>query len=84
MHEYVADHAEEVATWYLENLKPAGLSREDLTEVIGNLRSHIHPIGPTLVDQIRRTSEDLKLVKVLDPETDPKEFAERIVFNLLG
>ncbi len=84
VHEYVADHAEEVATWYLENLKPAGLSREDLTEVIGNLRTHIHPIGPALVDQIRRTSEDLKLVKVLDPETDPKEFAERIVFNLLA
>ncbi len=84
VHEYVADHADEVAAWYLENLKPAGLSLQDLTEVIGNLRTHIHPIGNELVEQIRRTSEDLKLVKVLDPETDPKEFAERIVFNLLA
>lgn len=84
IHEYVADHAEEVAQWYLEALKPAGLSLEDLVAVISNLRTHNHPIGPELVEQIRITSEDLKLVKVLDPTTDPKEFAERITVNLLA
>ena len=29
-------------------------------------------------------SEDLKLVKVLEPSTDPKAFAERITVNLLA
>ena len=36
------------------------------------------------IDQIRITSEDLKLVKVLEPSTDPKAFAERITVNLLA
>jgi NitT/TauT family transport system substrate-binding protein len=84
IHEYVSGHVEEVAQWYLEALKPAGLSLEDLVAVIGNLRTHNHPIGPELVEQIRITSEDLKLVNVLDPATDPKEFAERITVNLLA
>jgi NitT/TauT family transport system substrate-binding protein len=84
VHEYTANHPDEVAQWYFENLKPAGLSKEDLTEILGTLVYHNHPIGQALVDQIRITSEDLKLVKVLDPTTDPKEFAERITVNLLS
>jgi len=73
-----------VAKWYFDALKPAGLSVEDLTEILGKLVYHNHPIGQALVDQIRITSEDLKLVKVLDPTTDPKAFAERITVNLLA
>ena len=84
VHEYTANHPEEVAKWYFDTLKPAGLSLVDLTEILGKLVYHNHPIGQTLVDQIRVTSEDLKLVKVLDPTTDPKEFAERITVNLLA
>ncbi len=84
LHEYVAGHPDEVAAWYLEALKPAGLSLQDLEAVIGGLVSHNHPIGPELVAQIQRASEDLKLVKVLDPTTDPKAFAERITVNLLA
>jgi NitT/TauT family transport system substrate-binding protein len=84
VHEYTANHPDEVAQWYFDNLKPAGLSVADLTEILGTLVYHDHPIGQALVDQIRITSEDLKLVKVLDPTTDPKEFAERITVNLLA
>ncbi|WP_413993045.1 ABC transporter substrate-binding protein [Labrys okinawensis] len=84
IHEYTANHPDEVAQWYFETLKPAGLSKEDLTEILGTLVYHNHPIGQALVDQIRQASEDLKLVKVLDPTTDPKEFAERITVNLLA
>ncbi|CAM5769216.1 ABC transporter substrate-binding protein [Labrys miyagiensis] len=84
VHEYTANHPDEVAQWYYDNLKPAGLSKEDLTEILGKLVYHNHPIGQALIDQIRTTSEDLKLVKVLDPSTDPKEFAERITINLLA
>ncbi len=56
VHEYTAAHPDEVAAWYFEALKPAGLSLEDLNAVIGNLVSHNHPIGKPLVDQIQRTS----------------------------
>jgi len=84
VHEYTANHPDEVAKWYFDALKPAGLSVEDLTEILGKLVYHDHPIGQALVDQIRITSEDLKLVKVLDPTTDPKAFAERITVNLLA
>ena len=84
VHEYTANHPDEVAKWYFETLKPAGLSLVDLTEILGKLVYHNHPIDQALVDQIRVTCEDLKLVKVLDPTTDPKEFAERITLNLLA
>jgi NitT/TauT family transport system substrate-binding protein len=84
VHEYTANHPDEVAQWYFDNLKPPGLSVADLTEILGTLVYHDHPIGQALVDQIRITSEDLKLVKVLDPTTDPKAFAERITVNLLA
>jgi NitT/TauT family transport system substrate-binding protein len=84
VHEYTANHPDEVAKWYAENLKPAGLSEQDLTEILGTLVYHDHPIGQPLVDQIRITAEDLKLVKVLEASTDPKEFAERVTVNLLA
>ena len=84
VHEYTANHPDEVAQWYFDNLKPPGLSVADLTEILGTLVYHDHPIGQALVDQIRITSEDLKLVKVLDPTTDPKAFAKRVTVNLLA
>jgi NitT/TauT family transport system substrate-binding protein len=84
VHDYTANHPDEVAQWYFDNLKPPGLSVADLTEILGKLLYHDHPIGQALIDQIRITSEDLKLVKVLEPTTDPKEFAERVTVNLLA
>jgi NitT/TauT family transport system substrate-binding protein len=41
-------------------------------------------LAKPLVDKIRISAEDLKLVKVLEPTTDPKAFAERVTVNLLG
>jgi NitT/TauT family transport system substrate-binding protein len=84
VHEYTAAHPDEVATWYAENLKPAGLTAADLTEILGALVYHNHPVGQPLIDQIRIAAEDLKLVKVMDPETDPKAFAERVTVNILA
>ena len=84
VHEYTANHPDEVAKWYLDNLKPPGLTLADLTEILGTLVYHDHPIGQPLIDQIRITAEDLKLVKVLEPTTDPKAFAERVTVNLLA
>jgi NitT/TauT family transport system substrate-binding protein len=84
VHEYTAARPEEVAKWYFENLKPAGLTVEELTEILGALIYHNHPIGAALVEQIRLAAEDLKLVKVLEPSTDPKAFAERVAVNILS
>ncbi|TBW39482.1 ABC transporter substrate-binding protein [Siculibacillus lacustris] len=84
VHEYTAAHPDEVAAWYLENLKPAGLDLKSLTEVIGHLVTHNHPIGPDLVEQIRLGAEDLKLVKVLEPGTDPAKLAAQVTLNLLA
>ncbi|MDR3375348.1 MAG: ABC transporter substrate-binding protein [Ancalomicrobiaceae bacterium] len=84
VHEYTAAHPDEVATWYLENLKPAGLDLASLTEIIGHLVTHNHPIGKELVEQVRLGAEDLKFVNVLDKTTDPREFAERVTENILA
>jgi NitT/TauT family transport system substrate-binding protein len=83
-HEYTAAHPDEVAKWYAETLKPAGLTEADLTEILGALVFHNHPVGQALIDQIRIAAEDLKLVKVLDSTTDPKELAERVTVNILA
>jgi len=84
VHEYTASHPDEVAQWYFDNLKPAGLTVAELTEILGALVYHNHPVGPALVEQIRLAAEDLKLVKVLEPTTDPKAFADRVAVNLLA
>jgi NitT/TauT family transport system substrate-binding protein len=84
IHEYTANHPDEVAAWYAENLKPAGLSVADLTEILGSIVYHNHPIGAELVAQIQRAAEDLKLTKVLDASTDPAEFAKRVTIDILA
>lgn len=84
IHEYTANHPDEVAKWYLENLKPAGLSEEDLTNVLRPLVFHNHPIGKELVNQIQASIEDLKLVKVIDPSTDPADLAKRSTIDILA
>jgi NitT/TauT family transport system substrate-binding protein len=84
IHEYTANHPDEVAKWYADNLKPPGLTAADLTEILGALVYHNHPVGQPLIDQIRIAAEDLKLVKVLDSETDPKALAERVTVNILA
>jgi NitT/TauT family transport system substrate-binding protein len=84
VHEYTANHPDEVAKWYAENLKPAGLTEADLTEILGKLVYHNHPIGKALIDQIRLAAEDLKFVNVLDSTTDPKAFAEHVTVDILA
>ena len=84
IHEYTADHPGEVAKWYAENLKPPGLTEADLAEILGALVYHDHPVGQALIDQVRIGAEDLKLVKVMDPATDPKAFAEQVTVDILA
>jgi len=84
IHEYTANHPDEVAAWYFKALKPNGLSEQDLTEILGTLVYHNHPIGDQLVKEVERGASDLKLTKVLDPTTDPAELAKRVSINLLA
>jgi NitT/TauT family transport system substrate-binding protein len=84
LHEYTAAHPDEVAQWYLETFKPADLTHGDLTEILATLVYHNHPIGQPLIDQIRTSAEDLKLVKLLEPSTEARAFAERVTVNLLA
>jgi NitT/TauT family transport system substrate-binding protein len=84
IHEYTSEHPDEVAQWYLDTLKPAGLTLDDLVAVISNLRTHKHPIGTPLIADVQKYAEDLQFVKVLNSTTDTKEFAERIAVNILA
>ncbi len=43
-----------------------------------------HPVGQELVKHIKLSIEDLKLTKVIDPGTDPEEFANRITLDIFA
>lgn len=83
VHEYTANHPDEVAKWYIENLKP-NMSLADLTEDLGSMVYHNHPVGQPLIDQIRVSIEELKLIKIIDPDTDAAALANRITTNVLA
>lgn len=83
IHDYTAAHPDEVAQWYFDNLKP-GMSVEDLRDDLASMVFHNHPIGKELVEQIRLSFEDLKLTKVIEPDTDAGEIASRVTINILG
>jgi NitT/TauT family transport system substrate-binding protein len=83
IHDYTAEHPDEVAAWYAKNL-PQSLDLPQLTADLASLPYHNHPIGEALIEQIRLSAEDLKLVKVLDADTDPVEFSRRVAVNVLA
>ncbi|MDR3516689.1 MAG: ABC transporter substrate-binding protein [Azospirillaceae bacterium] len=83
VHEYTASHPEEVAQYYVDLTKP-GISVADLTENLAALRYHNHPVGEALIEQIRLATEDLKLVNLLESDTDPAEFSRRITDSILS
>jgi NitT/TauT family transport system substrate-binding protein len=55
-----------------------------LTADLASLPYHNHPIGDALIEQVRLSAEDLKLVKVLDSDTDPADFARHVTVNVLA
>lgn len=83
IHEYTANHPEEVAKYYSDNFKP-NISYDDLTKDLASIVYHNHPVGQDLIDQIQWAIEDLKLIKVIDPDTDAKKLANRITTNVLA
>ena len=83
IHEYTAEHPDEVAHWYIENLKP-GITYERLHDDLAGLTYHDHPVGEALTEQVRVQIEDMKLIKVIDTDTDAGELARRITTNVLA
>ena len=85
IHEYTANHPTRWRQWFVDNLNPVGLTELELTEifVLGSL--HNHPIGQALERADPRSPrDDLTLIKVLDPTTDPAELAARVTVDILA
>ncbi len=83
IHDYTASHPDEVAQWYFDNLKP-GMPVEDLRDDLASMVFHNHPVGRALTDQIKVSIDDLKLTKVMDPDTDAADLANRVVVDILA
>jgi len=83
IHEYAADHPEEVAQWFVKNLNP-GFPVEDIHEQVASWVLHNHPVGKELQDQVKHAADDLALIKVLDPGTDTSELAGRVTVDILA
>lgn len=83
IHEYTSAHPDEVAKWFVDNLNP-GFPVEDIGEQIASWTLHNHPVGKALVEQVKLAAEDLAVIKVLDPTTDPAAFAEKVTVNILA
>lgn len=83
IHEYAAAHPDEVAKWFVDNLNP-GFPFEDIRDQIASWVLHNHPVGKDLIGQVKLAGEDLALIKVLDPGTDPAELASRVTVDILA
>lgn len=83
IHEYTKSHPDEVAQWFVKNLNP-GFPVEDIHEQVSSWVLHNHPVGKELQDQVKWAADDLALIKVLDPTTDPAELAARVTVDILA
>jgi NitT/TauT family transport system substrate-binding protein len=59
-------------------------STEDLAAMLRSHTHHDHPIGGDLKHQIALYTDELKLVNVIKPSTDPVKFAERVYADVLS
>lgn len=83
IHQYTAEHPDEVAKWYSDTLKP-GIPLDDLTEVLASFTYHKHWFGRELIKEVRSGYEDLKLTGVVEAATDPEEIANRITVDIFA
>ena len=82
----------EAGQWVSENPAEAAAvfapygkaSVTDLTNMLKSHTHHHHPTGGDLKQEITTYAEDLKLVEVLRPNTDPAKFADRIYADVLS
>jgi NitT/TauT family transport system substrate-binding protein len=79
--EFVAHNPDEAAAIF------APYSKAPTEQLAAMLRSHTHhhhPAGDVLKQEIAAYAQDLKMVQVLKPGTDPQKFAERVTANTSG
>ena len=60
------------------------ISVEELAALARYHTHHEHPIGADLKRQLALYAEDLKLVRVMKPSTDPAKYADRIFADVLS
>ena len=81
--EFAALHPEEAAATYA----PYGPGKVELADLVTLARYHTHhhhPTGVALKKELALYAEELKLVSIFKPSTDPQKFAERIYADVLG
>jgi NitT/TauT family transport system substrate-binding protein len=73
--EFVAEHPDEAAAIFApySTAKPA-----QLAAMLRSHTHHHHPVGAELKAEIAAYAEELKLVNVLKPRTDPQKVADRV------
>jgi NitT/TauT family transport system substrate-binding protein len=76
--EFVSAHPDEAAAIFAPYSKvPADM----LAAMLRSHTHHHHPMGDVLKQEIAVYAEDLKLVQVLKPGTDPHKFADKVYAN---
>ena len=83
VHEYAANHPDEVAKYYFDTYKPH-ISLADLTEDLSSMVYHNHPIGQPLIQNVKDSLDDLKLIKVIPADADTNELAHQFTDNILA
>lgn len=79
--DWVAQHPEAAAE-ICTSVSTASVA--DMAVMLRTLTHAHHPAGPDLRREIEAYAEDLKLVRVLKPGTDPAQFADAVTADVLG
>lgn len=82
VHELTAKNPLDVAQNYFSQFKP-GVSVPELVEMLSALPYKHHPIGEPLKQELVKSIDDLKLVKVFKPSLNSAALAAKISANIL-
>jgi NitT/TauT family transport system substrate-binding protein len=82
----------EAAQWTADNPDGAAAvfsrystaSQKDLSAMLQSHTHHHHPVGADLKQEIALYAEELKLVSVMKPSTDPAKFADKVYADVLS
>ncbi|SNB74918.1 NitT/TauT family transport system substrate-binding protein [Arboricoccus pini] len=80
-HQAAFDHPQAVAEYFAS--QTPGVSVEDIVGMLKGQTHHHHPTDVSLRDEIARYAEELKLVQVFKPSTDPQKFADSVYADVL-
>lgn len=79
-HSYAAEHPESVADAFMAHALNTNV--KEVTGILhGQAHGH-HAVGPAFVNELTQYVSDLQRVQVINPSTDPHQFAESIYANV--